>query len=167
MRAAHFAAIGLGSNKGDRLAMLRSAAMLVSERVGRITARSDVFETPPWGVTEQARFLNACITVETALMPHKMLRVLKRIESALGRVKSVRWGPREIDLDILIYDSEAICSDALTIPHSAIASRAFVLIPLAQIAPEMPADLHGSTAAQLNDAIPDSERSGIVRVTAL
>ena len=160
------AAIGIGSNRGDRLDNIRKSVQLMRAHVGEVILCSDVYETPPWGVVEQPLFLNACTLVETMLSPHELLGALKRIESTLGRVARERWGPREIDLDILFYDDLVVSDDILTIPHALMTERAFVLLPLAQIAPNWRHPLANATTAELLAGMDTSEHSA-VRIVAL
>lgn len=161
------AAIGLGSNRGDRLANLRRALRLVRETVGSVTQTSDIFETPPWGVLDQARFLNACLIVETDLSPYNLLDRLKEIERLVGRQKSERWGPREVDLDILLYDDLLIRDDNLNIPHKHMHERAFVLLPLNQIAPDWVRRDSGRSVSELFSNLDGKSVEGIVRITSL
>ncbi|MDL2297743.1 2-amino-4-hydroxy-6-hydroxymethyldihydropteridine diphosphokinase [Synergistaceae bacterium OttesenSCG-928-D05] len=130
-------AIALGSNKGNRLEMLRMAIKMLPKLGFTTTAASRVWETAPWGVLEQPRFLNMCILTESTLSPEEMLQNLKKIEYALGRKKTQQWGPREIDLDILLIDCEIVDSKDLHVPHLRMHERAFVLVPLAEIARDM------------------------------
>ena len=130
------AALSLGSNMGNRLDNIRQAVALMTP-LGEVTKRSAVYETPPWGVDEQPRFLNACVLLETDAPPKKLLNKLKEIEQAVGRVERERWGPREIDIDILAYGGEVINEAELTVPHPRMRERAFVLVPLSEIAPDM------------------------------
>jgi 2-amino-4-hydroxy-6-hydroxymethyldihydropteridine diphosphokinase len=129
--------LGLGSNKGDRLSLLKSALRGVA-KLNRtfISSVSSVYETEPVGKKDQSEFLNAVAEVETILSPQDLLRELKRIEQELGRADRIRWGPREIDIDILYYDGLVLNEDALKIPHGEIMNRRFVLIPLNEIAQE-------------------------------
>ena len=128
-------ALGLGSNLGNRVANLRLAAAQVSETIGPIRDASDIFETAPWGVTDQPFFLNACLTVETDASPQTLLTKVKFIEREMGRKKTVRWGARLIDLDLLLLDDLIHDEPYLRIPHPHLHERDFVLIPLAQILP--------------------------------
>jgi 2-amino-4-hydroxy-6-hydroxymethyldihydropteridine diphosphokinase len=126
--------LALGSNLGDRrahiaAAVARLAPDVVVERV------SSLYETEPAYVLDQPRFLNAALRGRTALDPSALLALLKRIERELGRGAGVRYGPRVIDLDILLYGDRSIATEALTIPHPRMAERPFVLVPLAEIAP--------------------------------
>ena len=129
-------ALSLGSNMGNRLDNLRRAVALMKP-LGNITGRSAVYETPPWGMETQPRFLNACVLIETGEPPKMLLDKLKEIERTVGRVPRERWGPREIDIDILIYGDEVINEIELKIPHPLMRERNFVLVPLSEIAPDM------------------------------
>lgn len=132
--------LGLGSNRGQRLANLQAAIAAMPPAV-RVLRRSAVYETEPWGYAEQARFLNMVVEAETELAPQALLTHIKAIEQLVGRVASFRYGPREIDIDILLYgDLQAELGPAelgLQIPHPRLAERAFVLVPLAELAPQL------------------------------
>jgi 2-amino-4-hydroxy-6-hydroxymethyldihydropteridine diphosphokinase len=129
--------IGLGSNVGDRLAHLRHAATLLDASDGiDVVVASSVYETDPVG-PPQPDFLNAVVEVRTSLGARALLRRLKEIEEEIGRREAERWGPREIDLDLLTYGDESISDDDLRVPHPGIAGRAFVLVPLAEIAADV------------------------------
>ncbi len=132
----HLVYLGLGSNQGDRDALLRSALAALSEHV-RIQRVSSVYDTAPLLVTDQPRFHNIACSGRTTLDPHGLLRFVKSIETRLGRVPGPRYGPRPIDIDILVYDQLEMRAPELTIPHPGIAERAFVLAPLAEIAPAL------------------------------
>ena len=127
------ALLGLGSNIGDRLGHLRTAVASLSE----VTAVSSVYETDPVGGPEQGRFLNIVVAVETDLDPRELLGVCHRLESAAGRVRDVRWGPRTLDVDILWIDGVTVDEPDLQIPHPRIGERRFVLEPLAEVAPDV------------------------------
>ena len=103
-----------------------------------MVARSSDYATPPWGNEDQARFINACIEIETGLDPHALLYTLQRIETKFGRDRSTetRWGPRTLDLDLIAYDEVSVEQPELTLPHPRLFARAFVLMPLAEIAPD-------------------------------
>lgn len=128
--------IGIGSNLGNREDNCERAIKLLIEKGITVTKRSSMIETEPWGVKDQPKFINMAIEIETSLPPDKLLSALKKIEAEMGRKSSVRWGPREIDLDILIYDDIVMKTDDLEIPHPGVSSREFVLKPLAEIAPD-------------------------------
>ena len=127
-------AIGVGGNLGDRQANLRRGVELLAPEV-RLTAVSPLYESAPWGVTDQPAFLNAALLAETDLSPHALLDKLKAVEAEVGRRPGKRWGPRVVDLDILLYDDLQLDDDRLTIPHPRIAERSFVLRPLADLDP--------------------------------
>jgi 2-amino-4-hydroxy-6-hydroxymethyldihydropteridine diphosphokinase len=128
--------IALGTNLGNRLANLRSAIDSLSPEL-RVTRESTIYETPPWGYVEQPAFLNMIVEAETSLEPRALLSYLKEQEEDLGRVVSFRNGPRQIDLDILFYEDLVLEENQLQIPHPRLHERAFVLVPLADIAPDL------------------------------
>jgi 2-amino-4-hydroxy-6-hydroxymethyldihydropteridine diphosphokinase len=131
--------IALGGNVGDARATFEQAiAMLCRDLSVRLTARSSDYRTPPWGVTDQPPFINAVIAVSTDLESHALLSRMQDCERALGRdrTKERHWGPRTIDLDLLLYDDRALNDERLTLPHPYMLERAFVLVPLAEIAPD-------------------------------
>lgn len=133
----HRAALALGGNLGD-VANALAAALRALEEGGhlRIVARSNVWRTPPWGKIDQPDFLNMCALVETQLSPRELLALCLNVESQAGRVRKERWGPRVIDIDVLAYDDVSWDDEALTLPHPRMKQRAFVLVPLAEIAPD-------------------------------
>lgn len=129
--------LGLGSNLGDRAAMLEAAVAGLAATPGlTVVGRSALYETPPWGEIDQPAFLNAALAVHTRLGPHELLDACLAVERALGRVRDRRWGPRTIDIDIVDYDALELDEPGLTLPHPRLTERAFVLIPLAEIAPD-------------------------------
>jgi 2-amino-4-hydroxy-6-hydroxymethyldihydropteridine diphosphokinase len=132
------ARIGLGSNVGDSRAAIDAACTALA-RLGSVVARSSLYRTKAWGVTEQPDFLNAAVLLETSLAPRALLGALKAIEAELGRVATYRWGPRAIDLDILAYDDLTLREPDLVIPHERLGERAFALAPLAEIDPSFAA----------------------------
>jgi 2-amino-4-hydroxy-6-hydroxymethyldihydropteridine diphosphokinase len=137
--------VGLGANLGDREAAIRRAA----ELIGAVRL-SSIRETEPWGVTDQPRFLNAVAETETELPPRALLTRLLEVERQLGRVRGEeRWGPRTIDLDLLLYGSEAIAEAGLTVPHPHLHERLFVLEPLAELAPDLVVPGRGDVASLL------------------
>ena len=148
--------LALGTNLGDRLANLRNAIKSFAPEL-RVTRESTIYETPPWGFTEQPAFLNMVIEAETSLNPRALLLYLKKREDELGRVKNFRNGPRQIDLDILFYDNLVLDEENLTIPHPRLHERAFVLVPLADIAPEFAHPLLGKTVVELLQDVDTSE----------
>jgi len=129
--------VALGGNLGDTRAILRQAldAFEALPRT-RLVAQSSFYRTPPWGLRDQPSFLNAAAELETTLGPHELLDALLDIERAAGRVRDgERWGPRTLDLDLLHMDGVTLHDDRLVLPHPRIAERAFVLLPLAELAP--------------------------------
>ncbi|MGH7426459.1 MAG: 2-amino-4-hydroxy-6-hydroxymethyldihydropteridine diphosphokinase [Candidatus Methylomirabilales bacterium] len=128
--------LGLGSNLGDRMANLRRALRALSA-LGEVVAVSSVYETDPVGGPLQPDFLNAACEVETALPALDLVSSLKSIELDLGRRPGVRWGPRPIDLDLLLYGPETFEEPELVVPHAELTKRAFVLVPLLEIAPDL------------------------------
>ncbi len=131
----HTVYIALGTNLSDRLANLRAAIDSMPPEI-HVLAESHVYETPPWGYEDQPAFLNMALKAVTDLEPALLLNHLKLLEVELGREQSFHWGPRLIDLDILFYDDLVLDSPPLVIPHPRLQERAFVLIPLADVAPE-------------------------------
>jgi 2-amino-4-hydroxy-6-hydroxymethyldihydropteridine diphosphokinase len=141
--------VGLGSNLGDREANIKSALRLLVREV-TVRAVSSVYETEPWGYEDQPRFLNAACCVETAMPPSELLDLLKRIERQVGRETTFRLGPRVIDLDILLYGQEVIETDGLVVPQRDLRERAFALVPLAEIAPQVFHPVLGVTISHLS-----------------
>ena len=132
------ALVGLGGNVGDVRATLDRAVEAFCDGADvRLVARSSDYRTPPWGVVDQPPFVNRCIAVETALAPRALLDRALAVERSLGRDRSreQRWGPRPVDIDLLAYDDATIAEPGLTLPHPRLLERAFVLVPLAEIAP--------------------------------
>ncbi len=128
--------LALGANLGDREKNLKDALGRINSFV-EITRASSIYETEPWGVRDQPRFLNLVCSGETSLSPVDLLRRIKKIEIEMGRAEGIRFGPRPIDVDILFYNHLIDLSPALTIPHPRLHERAFVLVPLAEIAPDL------------------------------
>jgi len=146
-------AIGLGSNIGSRLAHLRAAASDLAEVLAGIQW-SAVYETAPVHVLDQPRFLNACCVGWSELAPSDLLDRLASIERTVGRSpRGIRFGPREIDLDLLLYGNEVVSTGKLTIPHPRMHERAFVLVPLASVAPNWQHATLGCTVADLRDRV--------------
>ena len=132
----HIVYLALGANLGDRSASLRTAVERLRDAVA-VERMSSVYETEPAYLLDQPHFLNMALRGRTTLDPHALLAFLKRIERDMGRAAGPRYGPRTIDLDILLYDSLALATAQLTLPHPRMAERPFVLAPLAEIAPEL------------------------------
>jgi len=140
--------LALGSNLGNRSENLRSAIKNLGKGV-KVIKCSQVYETPPWGYEDQPKFLNQVIEVETNLAPSELLEYVKEVEGSIGREKTFRYGPRSIDIDILFYDDMVIDSPPLVIPHARISERAFVLNPLADLAPDFLHPVLGETVLGL------------------
>ena len=155
--------IGLGANLGARGETMRAALRRMAElppvRMGQV---SHFYETPPWGKTDQPLFLNAAAQISFDGTPHELLGALQRIEQELGRVRHEHWGARTIDLDILHIEGVAYAGGELTLPHPYLTARAFVLVPLAEIAPDLV--VHGKSIAMWSDEV---DRAGIARAPEL
>lgn len=128
--------IGIGSNLGNREENCEKAIKLLEGNNIKVTKRSSMIETEPWGIENQPKFINMAVEIETDLEPEELLSLLKKIEREIGRSSAERWGPRKIDIDILFYDDLVLKIPEFEIPHPHIADREFVLKPLSEIAPE-------------------------------
>ena len=134
---AETAFLGLGSNLGDRVATLQAAVELLSaEPEIEVVSSSRVWESDPLGGPTQPDFLNAVLRIETSLTPRDLLLVCHQVEAELGRVRDVRWGPRTVDVDLLLYGVEVVDEPELTVPHPRMNERAFVLLPLLELDPD-------------------------------
>ena len=153
----------LGGNLGDRIAALTEALQLLDATPGMVrVACSSVYETEPWAVADQPNFLNLVAAYDTTLSPADLLAACKSVESTVGRTPSFRWGPRLIDVDILLYGDQVVDSAEpdLQIPHPRMAQRAFVLVPLAEMIPDRVIPPAGSTVHRLLEQVDD--RAGVV-----
>jgi 2-amino-4-hydroxy-6-hydroxymethyldihydropteridine diphosphokinase len=156
------ALIAMGGNVGSvRETLHRAVATLSDGRDVRLIARSADYRTPPWGVTNQPAFVNLCLVVATNLSPRALLDHARTIETAFGRnrAQEQRWGPRLLDIDIIAYDQLAIDEAGLTLPHPHLFERAFVLVPLAEIAPD-----RKIAGIRVADALKTIDRSGIEKL---
>jgi 2-amino-4-hydroxy-6-hydroxymethyldihydropteridine diphosphokinase len=151
--------LGLGANLGDPAANLRRAVALLREAGLEIEAVSSLYRTKPWGVTDQPDFVNACALARSALEPLALLDLVQATERAMGRRPTRRWGPRPIDIDLLFIEDMRWRDRRLTLPHEGLMQRAFVLLPLAEIAPDVVVD-----GARLTEAAGVVDRSGVVRM---
>jgi 2-amino-4-hydroxy-6-hydroxymethyldihydropteridine diphosphokinase len=159
------ALIALGGNVGDVRATFRSAiADICGKAQAVLLARSSDYATPPWGDAQQARFINACIEIETGLAPLPLLSALQRIERAFGRDRSRerRWGPRTLDLDLIAYDDLSMDQPELMLPHPRAFERAFVLVPLSEIASE-----RLIAGRRVRDVLADLSTEGIERLPGM
>jgi 2-amino-4-hydroxy-6-hydroxymethyldihydropteridine diphosphokinase len=156
------ALIALGGNVGDVRSRFGTAITEICRQAqATLVARSSDYETPPWGGVAQPSFINACIAIETGLGPHALLATLLDIERMFGRdrERETRWGPRTLDLDLIAYDDIALDTPGLTLPHPRLFERAFVLVPLAEIAPD-----RVIAGRSPRDALSGVSSGGIVRL---
>ncbi len=162
----HYVYLALGTNLGDRLANLKAAAQALASQ-GEILESSPIYETPPWGVVDQPAFLNQVLFMRTFLFPLQLLDFLKEQEKLLGREVSFRYGPRLIDMDILFYDELVLSLPELNIPHLQIPHRGFVLVPLADLSPDLVHPVSGLSVSQmLEQWMEYNNRSEIVTFSA-
>jgi 2-amino-4-hydroxy-6-hydroxymethyldihydropteridine diphosphokinase len=150
--------IGMGTNLGDRESYLKDAIIeLASNPSNKVVAVSSIYETDPWGYTDQGKFLNMAICLETQLTAQELLACCMQVEKNLGRKREIRWGPRTIDLDILLYNQENIVTENLIVPHPRIMERAFVAIPLVEIDKDITLPNMDKPVREVMDDIPEKE----------
>jgi len=155
--------LGLGSNLGDRARHLAEGLRGLGAGGVEVLALSPVYETEPMGFPHQPPFLNLVCRVRTALPPRDVLRLAKAVEWRVGRRPTFRNGPRVLDIDLLLYGEEVVEEPGLSLPHPRLAERAFVLVPLADLAPEVRHPTLGLTAREMRDRLPLSDRAGVRR----
>ncbi|MBK6912974.1 MAG: 2-amino-4-hydroxy-6-hydroxymethyldihydropteridine diphosphokinase [Ignavibacteriales bacterium] len=156
----HTAFIGIGTNEGDKLANIRFALSEIDESdSSSIENVSSICETLPMGEVQQENFLNAVIKIKTKLLPEGLFLFLKSIEKKAGRIKRERWGPRELDLDILFYDDIIYNKNELIIPHSGVIERDFVLVPLIEIEPHL---IHPILKVELSELLKELKTKNIL-----
>lgn len=159
--------IGIGSNLGDRAGNCKKAAKLLGE-AGEVKSVSPLYESAAWGVVDQPSFINGVVELRTKVSPEELLSELKSIEIKMGRVKSsVRYGPRLIDLDIIFFGDEVVVSSELAVPHPLMHKRAFVLVPLSDIAPDFIHPVLLKSVRELLKALSAPEREGVESVNLL
>ncbi|MBM3159104.1 MAG: 2-amino-4-hydroxy-6-hydroxymethyldihydropteridine diphosphokinase [Bacteroidota bacterium] len=144
-----------GSNLGDRIENLTKAAQLINEKAGKLVTHSNFYQTSPWGPLDQPDYINQALLIETMLSPSSLMELLLAIEEKMGRVRTLKYGPRIIDIDILFFGSEVIDTPLVKVPHPAVQNRRFALIPLAEIAASYLDPTTGKTISQLLTACQD------------
>jgi len=153
--------IGLGSNIGDRVGYVQQAHKLLSDTAGiNIINSSSLYETEPYGYKDQEWFVNAVVQLETTLEPHQLLEVCQRIEKQLGRIRhpeAPQWGPRTVDLDLLLYDDLIIADDRLQIPHPGLHQRAYALVPLLELEPDLLHPVLRKSVLDVHSELPEPE----------
>jgi len=154
------ATLGLGGNIGDVAETMGKALDLLQAVPGlEIVKVSSLYKTPPWGIVTQDWFVNACVEISTTLSPHQLLEQCLSIELQLKRVRTLRWGPRTIDIDVLTFEDYTSGEPKLTVPHPRMLERAFVLVPLGEITPELKV-----SGKSIEDWIKEADRSGIEKI---
>lgn len=146
----------LGTNLGDRLQVLKQACLLIEKNTGVITKKSKVYQTEPWGISDQPAFLNQALQLETQLQPHALLKALQDIENTIGKKKVGKWRERLIDIDILYYGQMITHDQELTLPHPEIQNRRFALVPLCELSPDWKHPVLNQTQEELLATCPDT-----------
>ncbi len=157
--------VSAGSNLGDRLEYIKKSLYLLQVQEGiQINRLSSFYETAPVGYLDQGKFINAVFFLETVYPPHQLLKVLQEVEFRLERERTIRWGPRTVDLDMLFYKDLVLDDAELILPHPRLTERAFVLVPLVEIAPLLRHPLTGKSASQHLDELDQGDKEGVVRL---
>lgn len=157
----HSVYLALGSNIEPREHYLKEAIRLLNVEDVQVVLASSIYETEPVGYTDQSEFLNMVVEARTKLSPFELLETCQRIEKQLGRKREIRWGPRTVDIDILLYNNEVVESEGLTIPHPRMHERGFVLVPLHEIAASQKHSMTLKSVEILLEQLPRSEKEGI------
>lgn len=144
-----------GSNEGDRIQWLKDAVIHINKDCGDVVQQSAVYQTAAWGLEDQPAFLNMALHIRTELAPQELLNAINNIENHLGRQRTVKWGQRTLDIDILFYDNQIVNTPKLTIPHPHIERRRFALLPLNEIAPDLIHPIGKKSVSQLLEECPD------------
>ncbi|WP_078556533.1 2-amino-4-hydroxy-6-hydroxymethyldihydropteridine diphosphokinase [Bacillus alkalicellulosilyticus] len=161
----NLAYVGLGSNLGDRERYLAAGIQAIEDHDFCAVSRcSSIYETEPIGFVEQASFLNMVVEVKTSLQPRELLEALKKIEESADRKREVRWGPRTLDLDILLFNQQNIKVDDLQIPHPRMTERAFVIVPLQEINPLLYVPGINKTVKDIYETLPDKEGVNVWKI---
>lgn len=150
--------LGLGTNMGDKEEQIKQAVAYLADEPGiKVLRRANLYATAPVGYTDQDWFLNTAVEIETTLSPEELLKAVNRIELKQSRVRLIRWGPRTLDIDILLYGAERVALPHLEIPHIRLAERAFVLYPLAELIPDYVHPISGRTVQELKDSLGEEQ----------
>ena len=145
----HKAYLLLGTNLGNKIAYLQQAYQLIQTLCGKVYSQSSIYETAAWGLTNQPSFYNQVLVIETQLLPEILMQTLLLIEEKIGRIRTIKFGPRTIDIDILLIDDLINNTPLLILPHSALSQRKFALMPLAEVAPQLYHPIEKKTISQL------------------
>jgi 2-amino-4-hydroxy-6-hydroxymethyldihydropteridine diphosphokinase len=155
--------LSLGGNLGNTREIFEQTYPWIEKKIGHVRQKSSLYQTAAWGMTDQADFLNQVIEVETTLAPEAILTQLLAIEQLFGRVRDVRWGPRSIDLDLLLQGDVQLKTELLEVPHPRMQDRKFILIPLVEIAPDVLHPGLGLTSEALLKATKDSSSVTLIQ----